>query len=243
MKIGLVSEIFKDGDTEYNFNQIKQQIIKCSEKKFDLICFGESFLQGFEGLTWEYKQDLSIARSQNDEIICALREHAIRYKIALSFGYIEREEGSIYSSNMVISDNGEILNNYRRVSAGWKEAIADPRYYKEGKRFSLFSYKGKKFATAICGDLWYEENIDSIKKLDADCVLWPLYVDYSVKKWESGEREEYANQIKEIQAPVLMINSYVEDEHRAKGGCCVFQNGLVIRELLMGDIGILEYDI
>ncbi|WIV11526.1 carbon-nitrogen hydrolase family protein [Proteiniborus sp. MB09-C3] len=243
MKIGLVSEVFQDGNIGYNFNQIKKQLIKCSEKKFDLICFGESFLQGFEGLSWEYHQDLLKACSQNDEIISSLRGLAIRHKIALSFGYIEREEDIIYSSNIVISDSGEILDNYRRISPGWKEPIADLRYYKEGNGFSLFNYKGKRFATAICGDLWDDEHIDSIKELKADCVLWPLYVDYSIDKWENGEREEYAHQVKEIQAPVLMINSYVEDESRAKGGCCVFQNGHVLKELPMGSLGVLEYEV
>lgn len=243
VKIGLVSEVFQDGNIGYNFNQIKKQLIKCSEKKFDLICFGESFLQGFEGLSWEYHQDLLKACSQNDEIISSLRGLAIRHKIALSFGYIEREEDIIYSSNIVISDSGEILDNYRRISPGWKEPIADLRYYKEGNGFSLFNYKGKRFATAICGDLWDDEHIDSIKELKADCVLWPLYVDYSIDKWENGEREEYAHQVKEIQAPVLMINSYVEDESRAKGGCCVFQNGHVLKELPMGSLGVLEYEV
>lgn len=49
--------------------------------------------------------------------------------------------------------------------------------------------------------------------------------------------------MKPIQAPVLMINSYVEDEKRAKGGCCIFQNGHVLKELPMGELGVLEYNI
>lgn len=243
MKIGLVSEIFQDGNIEYNINQIKRRMIECSKRNFDLICFGESFLQGFEGLSWEYHEDLTRACSQNDEIMRSLKELAISYKIAISFGYIERDEGTIYSSNIVISDDGEILNNYRRITPGWKEPIADRRYYKEGNGFSIFNFKGKKFATAICGDLWYEENINSIKQLKADFVLWPLYVDYSVDKWEKGEREEYALQAKQTQAPVLMINSYVEDEKRAKGGCCIFDDGDVLKELPMGNLGVLEYEI
>ena len=241
MKIGLVSELFRDGDIEYNVNQIKRRLIECSKKKFDLICFGESFLHGFEGLSWEYHKDLSRACAQNDEIILSLREFATSYGIGLSFGYIEKDDGTIYSSNLVISDNGEILSNYRRISPGWKEPIADHRYYKEGNGFSLFNYKGKKFTTAICGDLWNDKHIDSIKQLKADCVLWPLYVDYSVDKWENGEREEYALQVKKIQVPVLMTNSYVEDENRAKGGCCVFRDGHVLKELPMGSLGILNY--
>jgi len=243
MKIGLVSDVFRDGNIEYNVNQIKKRLKEGSRKKIDLICFGESFLQGFDGLSWEYHEDLSRACSQKDDIILSLREYASICKIALSFGYIEKDEGTIYSSNMVISDDGQIINNYRRISPGWKEPMADTRYYKEGKGFSLFEYKGKKFTTAICGDLWNDKNIESIKQLKADCVLWPLYIDYSIEQWENGEKEEYALQVKEIPAPVLMINSHVDAENGAKGGCCVFLDGHVLKELLMGNIGILEYEV
>ncbi|AUS96489.1 hypothetical protein CDQ84_07735 [Clostridium thermosuccinogenes] len=148
-----------------------------------------------------------------------------------------------YSFLIVISDDGEIINNYRRISPGWKETIADGRYYREGNGFSLFDYKGKRFTTAICGDLWYDKNIDLIKQLKGDCVLWPLYIDYSAQEWENSARDEYALQVKEIQAPVLMINSYAEGEGKANGGCCVFRNGRVLKELPMGTLGILEYEI
>jgi len=124
MKIGLVSEIFRDGNIEYNVNQIKKRLIEGSRKNIDLICFGESFLQGFDGLSWEYHEDLTRDCSQKDDIIRSLREFAAKYKTALSFGYIEKSEGTIYSSNIVISDSGEIISNYRRISPGWKEPIA-----------------------------------------------------------------------------------------------------------------------
>ena len=116
MRVGLVSEVFQDENIEYNLNQMKRWLIESSKKKFDLICFGESFLQGFEGLSWEYHKDLTRAFSQNDEIILLLRGLAKRYKTAISFGYIERDEGTIYSSNMVISDDGEMLDNYRNLA-------------------------------------------------------------------------------------------------------------------------------
>ncbi len=52
MKIGLVSELFRNGDMEFNVEQMRQRLIECSTQGFDLICFGESFLQGFDGLAW-----------------------------------------------------------------------------------------------------------------------------------------------------------------------------------------------
>ena len=50
LKIGLISEIFRDGDIKYNIGQMKTRIMECSKEKFDLICFGESYLQGFREL-------------------------------------------------------------------------------------------------------------------------------------------------------------------------------------------------
>ncbi len=242
MKIGLVSEIFRNNDIGFNCRQIDKRLAEAKERNIDLVCFGESFLQGFDGLTWQHKEDLQRACSQEGETIQSIKELAVRHDTALSFGYIERVEDLIYSSNLVISSQGQILNNYRRVSVGWKVPRANPQYYKEGLSFGTFSFKGKQFATAICGDLWYDDNIEAIKKLQADCILWPIYVDYPVAKWEGGEKKEYARQVASLGVPVLMINSFVEAADRAKGGCCIFRSGKILKELPMGELGLLEFD-
>lgn len=239
VKIGLVSEVFRDGDLEFNANQIKKRLLKCSQLGFNLVCFGEAFLQGFEALNWDYNIDSKLAVSQTDEIINSLRKTAKKEQIALSFGYFEKANNAIYCSNLFISSTGEILNNFRRLSQGWKVAEAGCSY-KEGKGFSVFNYWGKDFATAICGDLWQAKNLRLAEELAIDCLLWPNYVDYSNEKWKA-EKGEYARQVQPISAPVLLINSYVEQTDRAKGGCCVFKNGEVVKELPSGEVGVLAY--
>ena len=242
MKIGLVSEEFIDGDIKFNCRQIEKRLIECSQKGLDLICFGESFLQGFQGLTWDYAEDLRRAKSQDDEVVVFLKRLARQHEIALSCGYFEKERETIYCSNLVISHQGSILNNYRRLSPGWKEPKAGSNY-REGTQFSTFTYKGRRFAAAICGDLWAEANIRAAGQLEIDCLLWPNYLDYSLEKWESGEKEAYARQVQGISGPVLMVNSYVKEDQRAKGGCCVFQNGLILQELPVGNLGVLVYEL
>ena len=49
MKIGLVSYEFKNGEIEYNIEKIEKAIISANGKA-DLLCFGETFLQGFLGI-------------------------------------------------------------------------------------------------------------------------------------------------------------------------------------------------
>ena len=81
-----------------------------------LICFGESFVQGFDGLTWKYDQDIERALTKDDSIIDRIRKIAETSKCGISFGFIERDKGTLYSSNMVIDSYGEIIDIFRRIS-------------------------------------------------------------------------------------------------------------------------------
>lgn len=234
MTIGLVSAEMKEGAVMAQVEQIERF---AALGEHDLICFGESYLQGFEGLTWQYEDDLKIALDINDEVIGSIRDIAIRHQCAISFGFIEKEGEQLYSANMVIGKNGETVDLYRRVSIGWKEPIANEKYA-EGDGFHTFEYLGKTFATAICGDLFYEFHIKDLSEIKMDALLWPLYVDYSISDWCENAFDDYKAQTRPIPCPVLMINSFVNDPIRANGGCYVFQYGGILSALPMGEVGI-----
>lgn len=240
MKIGLVSSKNRDNDIEFNVNEIKRYVRE--NRDVDLLCFGESFLQGFEDLCWTYEKDYKRAFSKDDEVIKELRKLARDYKTALSFGFIEKYEKNIYSSNMVIDSNGDIIDIFKRVSKGWKEAIATEEY-KEGTGFHSFILNSKLFVTAICGDLWHDDLLEKIDEISADIMLWPLYIDYSIEQWNSEALYEYQERVKGIKCPVMMINSFVDLPDRANGGCYVFLNGSVDQLLPMGNIGVLKVEI
>jgi len=238
MRIGLVSGVMKDNDITYQVSQIESYISKYNS--YDLLCFGESYLQGFEGLSWSYEEDLKRALSQDDPIIMYLRSLANKYKCGLSFGFIEKESSKLYSSNMVIDKEGSIIDVFRRVSTGWKEPNVSPMY-QEGIDFHTFTYMNKTLTTAICGDLWDDIFLTDLCKLDVDAVLWPFYIDFSVNEWNRQYLNEYTVRVKEISSPILMINSFVEETHRANGGCYIFDKGRVALELPMGNTGVLEF--
>ncbi|CAM2877942.1 carbon-nitrogen hydrolase family protein [Hathewaya histolytica] len=242
MKIGLVSSKNKDGDINYNIKQIENYLVQYANSDIDLLCFGESFLQGFEGLTWSFEEDYKIALSINDNKIVELKNKAKYYNKCISFGFIEKYKGNLFSSNLVIDKKGEIVDIFKRVSSGWKEPIASS-YYKEGSEFHIFKFMNKTFATAICGDLWDDKRLHEIKALNVDMVLWPLYVDFAVKEWNEKFLDEYINRVKDINSPVCMINSLVDEPGRANGGCYVFQKGKVLKSLPMGNLGVLEFEI
>lgn len=133
MKIALAAVGFITNDTAYNLEKIKTSIEKYASE-VDLILFGESFLQGFECLSWDYAKDVNIAVHQDSELINDIRAMCEINRVSVSFRYIEKDEDNLYSSQLTIDKNGETVDNFRRVSIGWKEPIADFQYV-EGKGF------------------------------------------------------------------------------------------------------------
>lgn len=190
MKIGLVSALMKDNNIENQLAQIKYYL--STNNNLDLICFGESFLQGFEGLTWNYEEDIKRALTMDDLIILEIMQLAKNYNCGISFGFIEKEKGIIYNNNMVINSYGEIVDVFRRVSPGWKESITDSRY-KEGQGFYTFTYMDKKLALAICGDVWHDHFLKELEQLKMDAILWPLYIDFSIEEWNESFKQEYTD--------------------------------------------------
>jgi len=240
MKIGLVSEKSIDKEIEKNLNTIKKYAENL-RNKVNLICFGEAFLHGFGALSWEYTLDKEIALSVNSDTINKIKKIAKEQHIAIGFGYFEHDEELeiIYCSYMVIDHMGKCIDNYRRVSIGWKEHTKTDHHYREGERFHIFNYEDKKIVTCLCGDLWYDEYIKQLNELDIDLVIWPLHIDYTIDKW-NHEKNEYIMQTKKVDAPIFMINNISKTSY---GGCYHFNNGKIIKNLGMGKSGtlIVEY--
>ena len=154
---------------------------------------------------------------------------------------MENDHGAFYSSQMTVTKRGEILNNYRRMSPGWKEPSACSDY-REGSKLYLYKMDGVSFSTLICGDFWDENLYTYISMIDSDILLWPVFVDFSVKDWFKNEFEDYKKQSQLVPMPVLFVNSFVDEDDRAKGGAYVFYQGKVVEELEPGEAGVLRYE-
>ena len=219
MKIGLASYKFIDNDIDFNILQIKKAL-ESAKGKADIVCFGESFLQGFDSLSWSFESDKNIAISQDSttmQEICAL---TVQFGVDLLIGYIERDGEELFSSCAVI-EKGKIIHNYRRVSKGWKQYDITDFHYQEGNEIKPFSYHGKDFLLAICGDLW-----DYPERFKTNCiVLWSVFCDFEEEHYEDFEKE-YAEQAAKVADDVLMINSLSDgyEVNSVRGGtfhfCC-----------------------
>lgn len=232
--------MMKDNDIGHQLTEMERSVSE--NHGCDLVCFGESYLHGFEGLTWDYDEDIKRAIRQDDPAILRIREMARQNRCGISFGFIEKTDGMLYSSNMVVDRDGEIIDVFRRVSPGWKTKIAGPEY-QEGEGFHTFAYMGKKLVTAICGDIWHDHLLLELSKSDMDALLWPLYIDFSADEWLRTHETDYASRVQVLGCPALMVNSYVNDPKRSNGGCYIFHHGKTIGSLPMGGTGILQYQL
>ena len=241
-KIGVnINTVCRRINSTGRFYQDDIDELKENSGKVDLILFGETFLQGFEALDWKYETDQHMALSVSDSNIQTIQKAAEENALAVSFGFLEKAEDKIYSSQLTIGADGNILNLFRRVSKGWRESFTD-EHYAEGDMFTKFEYLGNTFSIGLCGDLWDEKNVMQIKKLRADVVLWPVYTDFSAKEWNKEMKYEYAAQSKKIGRQVLLVNSVSlsgNEEELAKGGAVCFLDGQIKEELPAGKEGVL----
>ncbi|NLB17134.1 MAG: carbon-nitrogen hydrolase family protein [Clostridiales bacterium] len=238
MQIALATYKFKNKNINFSLRQIARALKETSGKA-DLLCFGEAFLQGFDSLCWDFKEDKRIAITQNAEIMNTICSLSHKYGVDLIFGYIEREDDSLYSSCAVVI-NGRLAYNYRRISRGWKNFRRTDEHYREGNSIVEFNYKGYPVMLAICGDLW-----DYQEKFKTDGILiWPVFVNYNREEWELVEKEAYAKQAALSAERTLMIGSLSpETEPDCAGGTFYFRSGEVIKSAEYGVESILFVEI
>ena len=244
MRCALASKGFVNENIQHNKNVIIDTMIKCSND-VDIVIFGEAFLQGFYGATFEIEHDEKLAINQNDLIIKEICSVAKEYKIAVSFGFIEKAKNCFYSSQITINSGGNIIDVYRRVSPGWKEEFANEQY-REGNGFHIFSYMDRKIAIGLCGDFWFDTNINEVKKLLPDVVFWPVYTDFNYNEWNTSIKYEYAEQAGRIGGNVLYVNSVCKDKEGddiARGGSVLFIDGKISKEIPLGKEDILFVEV
>ena len=145
----------------------------------------------------------------------------------LGFGYLEKVGKNFYSSYLVIDHNGDDLANYRRMSAGWRMPSSEDKIYLEGIEFKPFKYLNKTFAVGLCGDFWKDDLVKKVSR-DVDAILWPVFVCWTPKLWESQKFEAYVAQAKNLSETVFFVNSICKEEiSQAYGGAFSMISGLL----------------
>ena len=99
-----------------------------------------------------------------------------------------------------------------------------------------FSFRGRDFRVALCGDLWSE----GWEQFATDRVLlWPVYVSFSLEDWKEAEGD-YAAQASGVADTVLMVNSLSDEpDPVSHGGTFCFKKGEVVQKLAFDEESVL----
>ena len=87
MNIGLASVAVVTRDTQRNVAALVAAM-KLYKGKCDFLVFGETALQGFDSLTWDYQIARSTAVVQASLTICKMQKAARCLGMGVSFGYL-----------------------------------------------------------------------------------------------------------------------------------------------------------
>ena len=241
MRLALASQPVKNGEVEWNVQRM-EDVLRACRGRADAVVFGESVLQGFDCLCWDYARDCAVAAALTDRPVQRLQTAARENGTAVSFGMIERAADGLYSSQVFLGADGRLVDVFHRVSVGWKDVRRTDGHYREGEGFHLFSYGGRRFAAALCGDLWTPGRPEELAALRADAVLWPVWCDYPAAEWNGHVKLEYAAQTSRCGCPVLYVNPFCADPDApdaATGGAACFVGGGIVCEAPAGESGIL----
>ena len=173
VKIALGQFASIHGETQQNLNKMLTMTDQAAESGADLIVFPELAYSGYFCTSYQMQQ---CAEKQDGPFVQALREKAKDKSIHIIAGYPEAGDitGRLYNSCIFIDDDGNVIENMRKVYAWGKEKLV----FAEGKRYPVVKTKFGNVGMLICYDIEYPEpsRIETLKgaEIIVDCSVWSV---------------------------------------------------------------------
>ena len=219
-------------DVVENLSRAARWIDEAGHRNVDLVCFGEYAFQGKE--EDDYEKDIRIADTIPGVITSRLSGLAMQHSLYIVAGILEREQGSLYDSAVLISCAGEIALRYRRINPQWHERCADKDLYRQGDDFAAATTPFGKVGIIICGDFFDDLVLARVKRARPDILVVPVaipialfessYGNSASKKWATYKRE-WINQAKHLSTTCILANSVSDEEKGSHSGGAMIVSG------------------
>lgn len=161
------------GNAQANLEKMLEMIDQAANAQADLVVFPELAYTGYFLESYDLQK---LAQPYDGTFAQQLREKAREKRIHILAGYAEAGEvpGKMYNSCVFIDDDGNIIENMRKVYAWGQEKLK----FAEGKRFPVVETKLGKIGLLICYDVEYPEpsRIEALKgaEIIIDCAVWGI---------------------------------------------------------------------
>lgn len=181
---------------EARFGWLEKTLSEGRDGLGDLLLLPELFATGYN-IGAEVK---SLAEPRDGPLARRMAALAKAHRIALHYGYPERDGDVIYNAAQFFDADGKALGHHRKLALppGWER-----EYFTPGAGISTFDYKGLTFATLICYDAEFPETIRRAAQNGAGVVLvptalgtpwrWVSDILIPARAYENGVYLAYAN--------------------------------------------------
>ncbi|GAA2760042.1 nitrilase-related carbon-nitrogen hydrolase [Actinopolymorpha rutila] len=239
-------------DSAANMTSIMKMTEEAADKGAGLVVFSETALTGFVGKD-DPAHDRLLAQPVPGPATAQLGALSRECDVWIAIGLYERLGGAgnerLYDSAILVGPDGGIHLHYRRISPQWHGG--DPQVYCQGTDVPMASTPFGTCAFLICGDLFDDELLQRVRRLELNWLLFPFARSYDSEVADAGQREREERLICARRAAragvgALMVNYLAEPDtpHGCFGGAiAVAPDGAIISDLPPGHEGLLMIDL
>ena len=161
LKIAIGQMEVAQGDTNKNLEKMMNMIEEASAENCDIITFPEL---AYTGYFLESEELQVLSETVTGYMVESLKKKARECKIHIIAGYAEADEsipGRMFNSCIFIDDDGNVIENMRKVYAWGQEKLK----FREGNKFPVVQTKFGKVGMLICYDVELPEpsRIEALK--------------------------------------------------------------------------------
>jgi omega-amidase len=174
MKIAVAQISCSLGDPEANLLKVRDFSRHAKETGAELIVFPEMTDTGYSMPVIQKH-----AAPWTSGFVQGLQETAREVSIAIVCGVSERDDSSIYNSQVLIDSHGNIAAKYRKTHLYAVPPVEEQTCFAPGDTFATFALGGLHFGFSICYDLRFPEmyrKLATEQKVEAFIVssAWPF---------------------------------------------------------------------
>ncbi len=168
-----------------------------SDKTLDLILCPELFASGYN----VGQQLAEYAEPSGGGFSARVSEIAVKYAVAIVYGYPERDDNRLYNSAVCIGSRGQVVANQRKLSL---PPGRESDFFTCGDKLTLFDVQGIRCCLLICYDAEHPESVRAAAEAGVQLILvptaladiWPTVALQMMptRAFENGVWLAYANQ-------------------------------------------------
>lgn len=169
MVVGICQTDVVFGDKKYNLIASEDYIESCAHNGAELVVFPEMSMTGYM-----INPSTIAEEERTNETFEAMKAYAIKYNVAIGFGYVLFKNGGYTNRYAIVDSNGEMISDYAKMHPF--SFSGESKNFSKGDKIVQCNVGGVNISTYICFDLRFP-NIFFATPEDTDLIVvaanWP----------------------------------------------------------------------